>query len=169
MKPYLRHLFICLGDNCSERGADDSYPELLQDAIAEAVRDGLLLRGAVKVTQAQCLGACGFGPNIAIYPEGVWYYGVKPQDIRDIVTEHLVAGKVVSRLLLHKYGETMPDEVVRDKVCGMVFHTSEALASFKYRDEIQYFCGEACQSVFQADPLRFLHTTHHTSKAHSGH
>lgn len=170
MKPYERHVFVCLGDNCSDRGADNGYPELLSALLNKAVDDGLVRRGAVKVTQAQCLGACGFGPNIAVYPEGVWYYGVKAEDIQEIVVEHLAAGRIVPRLLLHEYGESMPDEVVKDRVCGMVFHASEALGSVLYAEETYYFCGEACLASFQDDPLRFLHKPHaHGAAAHSGH
>ncbi len=173
MKPYERHVFVCLGDNCSGRGADTTYPDALQALVNKAVDDGQVARGAVKVTQAQCLGACGFGPNIAVYPEGVWYYGVKAEDIRDIVDEHLVAGRPVSRLLFHKYGEDMADEVVKDRVCGMVFHISEAQASVQHKEETHYFCSEECRASFQEDPARFLkphgHGHAHSAKAHSGH
>ncbi|MBI4313063.1 MAG: YHS domain-containing protein [Chloroflexi bacterium] len=176
MKPYQKHVFICMGDNCSERGADGSHQDLLLAAVEQAVGDGLLGRGAIKVTQAQCLGACGFGPNVAVYPEGVWYYGVRPEDINEIVAEHLVAGRVVSRLLLHKFGETMPDEVVRDRVCGMVFHASEAVATFVYEGQTHYFCSDACLAVFRNDPTSILNAGHghHAShgpaaRVHSGH
>jgi len=163
VKPYRRHVLVCLGENCTERGADDKYYELLQEAINTQAP-----RGTVKVTQTRCLGACGFGPNIAIYPEGVWYYGVHPEDIQEIVSEHIVAGRLVSRLLFHTYGETLPDEVVRDIVCGMVFRVSEAQERFVHDGATYYFCGGPCMAAFQAGPAAFLRQSH-GSHAHSGH
>lgn len=163
MKQYQRHVFVCSAENCTERGANDQSYELLRETIKNRAP-----QGSVKVTRSGCLGACGFGPNIAVYPEGVWYYGVKPEDIQEIVTEHIMGGRVVSRLLFHKYGETLPDEVVRDVVCGMVFRVSEAQGHSIHQGAPYYFCGESCMAAFKTDPASFLQKGH-GNHAHSGH
>jgi len=50
------------------------------------------------VTACDCLGPCFDGPNLVIYPEGVWYAGVAAEDAAEIVEEHLTCGRVVERL-----------------------------------------------------------------------
>lgn len=161
MKPYVRHVLVCHGEDCTERGANQRTYEALVEAIK-----GQTPRGSVKVAQTTCLGACGFGPNIAVYPEGVWYYGVQPEDVKVIVAEHVVAGRPVPRLLFHKYGETLPDEVVRDVVCGMVFRVSKAQERCVHAGAPYHFCGQHCMAAFQADPAAFLGKGH-ASHAHS--
>jgi (2Fe-2S) ferredoxin len=56
------------------------------------------LWGSVAITACDCLGPCFDGPNAVIYPEGVWYSGATAADAGEIVSEHLVAGRVVERL-----------------------------------------------------------------------
>ncbi len=51
------------------------------------------------MTACDCLGPCFDGPNVVIYPEGVWYAGVGASDARELTDEHLAAGRVVDRLV----------------------------------------------------------------------
>ena len=53
----------------------------------------------VRVNKSGCLAQCGHGPMIAVYPENVWYAGVKLEDVTEIVERHLARGEVVQRLL----------------------------------------------------------------------
>ncbi len=59
----------------------------------------------VKETPCICFGLCTYGPNVIIYPDGVVYSGVGPQDVAQIVREHLAGGRVVQRLLFKKKEE----------------------------------------------------------------
>ncbi len=164
MKPYQKHVFVCVGGNCTARGSSDGYYGLMSQALEQKQVPG----DRVKVTGGRCIGGdggCGFGPNIVIYPEGVWYCQVQPEDIQEIVEEHLLGDRIVSRLLLHKFGETLPDEWVRDLVCGMVFRASEAKARFQYQGEDYSFCAEACLAAFQEAPDEVLAARH----GHGGH
>lgn len=95
-----RHFFVCQtrrpeGDkpSCGAQGAEVIYSRLLEalDKRPELGRD-------VAVTACGCLGECYDGPMIVVYPEGVWYAKVKPDDVSEIVDEHLVAGRPVERL-----------------------------------------------------------------------
>jgi (2Fe-2S) ferredoxin len=52
----------------------------------------------IRANSAGCLDVCEEGPAIVIYPEGVWYVGVREEDVQEIVDEHLVGGRVVERL-----------------------------------------------------------------------
>jgi len=56
------------------------------------------LMDAVQVTTCGSIGLCERGPNMIVYPEGVWYSGVQPGDVPEIVREHFGNGRVVERL-----------------------------------------------------------------------
>ena len=93
MSQYERHVFVCEGKHCARAGGDD-----VRDAMKESV-DRAGLKRRVRVNRAGCLGQCGHGPMVVVYPEGVWYTYVDTNDIDEIVESHLKHGKVVERLL----------------------------------------------------------------------
>jgi (2Fe-2S) ferredoxin len=64
----------------------------------ELERQGL--KGLARANAAGCLDACAHGPTVVVYPEGVWYGGVTPADVREIVERHLLGGERVERLLI---------------------------------------------------------------------
>jgi (2Fe-2S) ferredoxin len=53
----------------------------------------------IKVTRTSCMGRCGEGPTVAVYPDGVWYSRVAPADAVEIVHEHLLHDRLVRRLV----------------------------------------------------------------------
>lgn len=61
---------------------------------------GLAGAGGVRVNLAGCLDRCSEGPVLVVYPEGTWYTYVDRDDMEEILTEHLIGGRVVKRLLL---------------------------------------------------------------------
>ena len=67
-------------------------------ALQRAVGAQSQLWGAVAVTSCGCLGPCFDGPNLVIYPDGIWYAGATADDADEIVAEHLLAGRPVERL-----------------------------------------------------------------------
>ncbi len=87
------HLFACTGTTCEHQGAE----EILQTLQAELQHHGLSKK--VRVTLCRCLGQCGNGPNMVIYPEGIWYGGLGEKEMKQIVLEHLVGGKAVQHLI----------------------------------------------------------------------
>ena len=100
MEPYSRHVLVCTGGFCSpDRGGRALYallPTLLE-------REGLLFGpGRVKRGETPCLGVCGGGPIVVVYPEGVWYGNVTPALLERIVTEHLREGKVIDEAIIHR-------------------------------------------------------------------
>jgi (2Fe-2S) ferredoxin len=99
MHPFRHHVFVCDqrkpegAPACSARGS----PAVLEALRREvAARD---LSGSVAVTTCGSLGLCENGPNLVVYPEGVWYSHVTPADVAEIVTEHLERGRPVARLM----------------------------------------------------------------------
>lgn len=88
------HLFLCTGPTCSQQGAEETLQSL------QAVLGDRNLHTKVRVTLCRCLGQCGNGPNMVVYPEGVWYGHAEKEKIGQIVQEHLVGGTPISALVL---------------------------------------------------------------------
>ncbi len=61
------------------------------------VRD-LGLKKEMRVNKAGCMGQCGHGPMVVVYPEAIWYSNVKLSDVAEIVNRHLAADQPVERL-----------------------------------------------------------------------
>lgn len=92
MSQYERHVFVCEGKHCARAGGDD-----VRDAMKESV-DRAGLKRRVRVNRAGCLGQCGHGPMVVVYPEGVWYAAVDKAGARRIGEEHLLGARAVSAL-----------------------------------------------------------------------
>ncbi len=99
--PPVRHVFVCTNRRpeggrpaCGGRGGVE-----LAAALRHEVASRPELWGLVAVTACDCLGPCFDGPNVVIYPEGVWYAGVGASDARELTDEHLDGGRVVDRLV----------------------------------------------------------------------
>ena len=92
--PFRLHVIACDGSSCHERDARD---------VLKALRSRIAERGVdddVRLTVASCLRLCGRGPNMVVYPDGVWYSAVTPRRVERIVDEHLVEGTPVTDLML---------------------------------------------------------------------
>ncbi len=105
MEFYRSHILICSGTGCHASGSLQ-LKDALEKEIASAGLDT-----EVKVIETGCFGFCRFGPNMMIYPEGVFYCGVHQEDVPQLVQEHLVKGRVIDRLL---YREPETDSAVVD-------------------------------------------------------
>jgi len=106
--PFKLHVLICTGPRC---GGERHSERIRQEFRKQFVRQAL--PASVKDTPCLCFGLCTYGPNVIIYPDGVVYSGVAPQDVAEIVREHLVNGRVVERLLFKKK-EAPPEGVAPD-------------------------------------------------------
>ncbi|MGB9866647.1 MAG: NADH-quinone oxidoreductase subunit NuoF [Bacillota bacterium] len=96
---YRSHVLVCAGTGCTASGSE---------ALRKALREEIKARGLdkeVQVVETGCFGFCRFGPNMMVYPEGVFYCQVQPEDVRELVEEHFLKGRVVKRLL-YKEPET---------------------------------------------------------------
>ena len=100
MEPYSRHVLVCTGGFCSvDRGGRALYAQLARLLERE---DLLFGPTRVKRSEAPCLGVCGGGPIVAVYPEGVWYAAVTPDLLERIVVEHLRDGRVIEERVFHR-------------------------------------------------------------------
>ena len=89
---------VCCGTGCT---SSDS-PKII-DAFEEQLQKAKLDK-EVKVVRTGCFGLCAIGPIVMIFPEGACYSRVTPEDVPEIVHEHLVKGRIVKRLL-HMEGD----------------------------------------------------------------
>ncbi len=104
MEMYRSHVLVCGGTGCTSSG---SVP--VQEALNKEIKKHNLDK-EIKVVQTGCLGLCELGPIIIVYPEGSMYCQVTPEDIPELVEEHLVKGRILERLL---YKEKATDEKAR--------------------------------------------------------
>ena len=104
MNIYRSHVLICGGTGCTSSGS-----VTLQAEFAERLKENGL-ENEVKIVQTGCFGLCALGPIVVVYPEGAFYSRVKKDDIKEIVEEHLLKGRIVKRLLC---SETVEDENIK--------------------------------------------------------
>ena len=100
---YRSHVLLCTGTGCQSSGAD-SVKVSLQDELAK--HD---LLDEIKIVETGCHGFCEKGPIMIVYPEGVFYCEVKPEDMEEVVEEHFLKGRTVERLL---FKEPMTEESI---------------------------------------------------------
>jgi len=94
MEVFKKHVFVCTtGKTCPTQGSEDVLGALRKE-IAE-----LGLKKQIRINKAGCFDQCGNGPMIVVYPEGVWYAHVSPEDCHEIVQYHFLNDKPVTRLL----------------------------------------------------------------------
>jgi (2Fe-2S) ferredoxin/precorrin-6B methylase 2 len=98
MEPFRYHVFVCDQQKpegvpcCAARGSV---------SVLEALRREIAIQGltdVVQVTVCGSLGLCEHGPNMVVYPEGIWYSGVSAEDVAEIVRSHFGEGAPVERL-----------------------------------------------------------------------
>ena len=95
------HVLVCGGTGCHSANSDEIYDTFEKEIEAAGLKD------EIQVIKTGCFGLCALGPIVVIYPEGAFYSQVQPGDVKEIVSEHLLKGRLVTRLL---YQETVVDE-----------------------------------------------------------
>ncbi len=90
---YRSHVLVCGGTGCTSSGS----VKIIESLQAEIKKNDLTTE--VAVVQTGCHGLCALGPIVIIYPEAAFYAMVKEEDIPEIVSEHLLKGRIVTRLL----------------------------------------------------------------------
>lgn len=97
---YRSHVLVCGGTGCTSSGSQQIIEAFEKEIKAND------LENEVAVVRTGCHGLCALGPIVLVYPEGSFYSMVKAEDVPEIVSEHLLKGRVVTRLL---YDETVQE------------------------------------------------------------
>ncbi len=100
------HVLICGGTGCTSSGS-----KTLQDAFHTNLAE-FGLSEEVKIVQTGCFGLCALGPIVIVYPDGTFYSRVTADDVKDIVEEHLLKGRIVERLV---YRDEHTDDIVEEQ------------------------------------------------------
>jgi (2Fe-2S) ferredoxin len=99
MEPFRFYVFVCDQQKpegvpcCSAKGSGKVLDELRREINARGPED------EVQITTCGSLGLCEHGPNLIVYPEGIWYSGLTPEDVREIIQSHFQEGVPVERLV----------------------------------------------------------------------
>ena len=98
---YRSNVLVCGGTGCTSSNSELIIQRLKKEIKAKG------LEKEVNVVRTGCFGLCALGPIMIVYPEGSFYSMVTPEDVPEIVEEHLLKGRIVKRLL---YQETVVDD-----------------------------------------------------------
>ena len=93
---FKQFILVCGGTGCESSKADEIYKNLISECEAQGVKDD------VQIVKTGCFGFCEKGPIVKVLPQDTFYVEVKPEDAAVIVKEHIIKGRVVSRLLYDK-------------------------------------------------------------------
>ena len=101
---YRSTVLVCGGTGCTSSHSDKIIEKLNEELKAKD------LDKEVNVIRTGCFGLCALGPIMVVYPEGSFYSMVKAEDVPEIVEEHLLKGRIVTRLL---YQETVQEDTIK--------------------------------------------------------
>ena len=104
------HVLICGGTGCTSSGS-----VTLQAAFNKNIEE-FGLAEEVKLVQTGCFGLCALGPIVIIYPDGTFYSRVTVDDVKEIVEEHLLKGRIVDRLV---YRDETTDKLVKEEAAHL--------------------------------------------------
>ncbi len=93
------HVLICGGTGCTSSGSAKIREALAAELKAQGLDE------EIKIVQTGCFGLCALGPIMIVYPEGTFYSRVTVDDVPEIVSEHLLKGRIVERLVYNKTAE----------------------------------------------------------------
>jgi NADH-quinone oxidoreductase subunit F len=103
MKIFRSHILVCGGTGCHSSGS----AEVIKAFAFEVEKRGL--KDEVQIVETGCNGFCAQGPIVVIYPEGIIYMQVAPEDVAEVIEEHILKGRPVERLL---YREPVTEAVI---------------------------------------------------------
>lgn len=101
---YRSHILVCGGTGCTSSNSKGIFNAFEDELKANGLAED------VKVIMTGCFGLCALGPVVVVYPEGAFYSQVKVDDVKEIVSEHIVKGRIVKRLL---YQDTVQGDEIK--------------------------------------------------------
>ena len=101
---YRSHVLVCGGTGCASSGSQDLLTHFEEELIKYD------LSKEVSIVETGCHGLCALGPIVIVYPGATFYSMVKYEDVEEIVSEHLLKGRIVTRLV---YEETITEDGIK--------------------------------------------------------
>ena len=112
-------VLICGGTGCTSSGSQQ-----IQDAF-EAALETKGLQEEIKLVRTGCFGLCELGPVVIVYPDGTFYSRVAVDDVEEIVSEHLLKGRRVERLVYDDHGKVEADEFGNIALSDTTFYKTQ--------------------------------------------
>ena len=101
---YDKHIFICTNQRpvtASRKSCGEAHGMDIVDAFKKSLKEkNLPIK--IRAQKSGCLDICDYGQTLVVYPEGVFYVGVELTDVEEIINEHIIHNRPVSRLVLDK-------------------------------------------------------------------
>ncbi len=113
------HVLVCGGTGCTSSGSQAILAKLAEELKAKGLED------EIKLVQTGCFGLCALGPIMIVYPEGTFYSQVTPEDVPEIVEEHLLKGRLVDRLVYNDTGDTKKEENIAPSLNDTTFYKKQ--------------------------------------------
>ena len=110
------NVLVCGGTGCTSSNSEQIIEKLQEEIKAQG------LEKEVNVIRTGCFGLCAVGPIMVVYPEGAFYSRVTVEDVPEIVSEHLLKGRIVKRLL---YQETVVDDNTTKSLNETTFYAKQ--------------------------------------------
>lgn len=101
VRPLERHIFICTNERPPDAPKKSCRGSELCAEFKKRLRERGIVDG-VRANKSGCLDCCAHGPTIVVYPEAVWYGGVRIEDIDEIIESHVIGGVPVERLRIDR-------------------------------------------------------------------
>ncbi|HAN18720.1 MAG: NADH dehydrogenase [Bacteroidetes bacterium GWC2_33_15] len=105
MTKYKMHLLVCGGTGCRASASDSVVEHLKMELENKGLQD------EIQVVMTGCFGFCEKGPIVKVSPDNTFYVHVKPEDSKEIIEEHIIKGRKVTRLL---YQDPEKKEAITD-------------------------------------------------------
>ncbi len=112
-------VLICGGTGCTSSGSKT----LIKEFEEQIDKNGL--SEEIKIVRTGCFGLCALGPVVIVYPDGTFYSRVQKDDVREIVEEHLLKGRIVDRLVYSDVDEAVKDEIAHVSLNDTAFYKSQ--------------------------------------------
>ena len=112
-------VLICGGTGCTSSGS----VTLIEEFEKRIEENGL--SEEVKIVKTGCFGLCALGPVVIVYPDGTFYSRVQKDDVAEIVSEHLLKGRTVDRLVYSDVDESVKEEALHVSLNDTTFYKSQ--------------------------------------------
>ena len=118
-------VLICGGTGCTSSGSQQ-----IQDAFEVEIEKNDL-QDEIKLVRTGCFGLCELGPVVIVYPDGTFYSRVTVDDVAEIVSEHLLKGRRVERLVYDDHGKAKPDEFGNIALTDTTFYKTQSRVALR--------------------------------------
>ncbi len=112
-------VLICGGTGCTSSGS-----KVLIEEFENRIKENGLSE-EVKIVRTGCFGLCALGPVVIVYPDGTFYSRVQKDDVAEIVSEHLLKGRVVERLVYSDVDDSVKEEITNVSLNDTTFYKTQ--------------------------------------------